>query len=175
MNFVAECEITPEDYKTFVRVIRGRAIRSSGARFSPIFMAIPFGIALGLVGASTKGLAGDPSPWILGFVFGVAWLYVAAIINAASMRKRLEPTKDGYMLGPQHVELRPDGLHIRSKRHEARFEWSIVAPPIDEKEHLFVMVERAAAVIIPKRCFQSDEEKKAFAESVCSLAQHAPY
>jgi hypothetical protein len=176
MNLVAESEITREDYQAFVQFIRRRAFRSSGGWFWLIIVTVPFAIVGGMVAAGWDGQSGSgPMPWILGFVFGVAWLYVAAILNAALMRKRLQPTEDGFMLGWQHWEILPDDLHTRSKHHEARFDWSIVAPPVEEKEHWFVMVERTSAVIIPKRSFQSGEEQKAFIESIRSLAQHGPY
>lgn len=140
-----------------------------------IGMGIPFGIGGGLLAGTTQ--LGDASPWplMVGFVAGVVWLYVTAIVYAQLVRKSLQPKADSYMLGNQRYEIDTNGLQVRTKMHEALFRWDIVAPPIEYDEYYFVMIESFSAFIIPKRCFGNESDGKAFADRIRDLAKHSPY
>jgi hypothetical protein len=175
MNPTVECDVTIGDFNAFTNFLRRHAYRTSSANFWMLVVGIPFGIGGGILAARTGVGDYGPMPLLLGFVSGVVFLYIAALAYAPILRKRLQPTPDGYMLAKQRYELRADGFHVRTKKHEALFHWDIVAPPIERDGHYFVMVERAAAIIIPKRCFTNEAEGNAFAENIRSLAKHEPY
>ena len=175
MNPAADCEVMIADFNAFQKFLKGRTFKEAHGYYLFIGAGLPVGIAMGLSAGLTPLGDGGPWPMMLGFVAGVAWLYVTAIIYARILTRRLQPTSDGYMLTNQHYELRPEGFHVRTTKHEALFRWEGVAPPIDHREHYFVMVERSAAFVIPKRCFKNSEEAGIFAEKIRALAQHPPY
>jgi hypothetical protein len=52
--------------------------------------------------------------------------------------------------------VREDGIGEKSERHESFFLWSVVRSIEITDKHLFIMVDRLAGYIIPRRAFANE-------------------
>lgn len=164
-----QVDITLEDYQAFLKAITAQLKKIPPSPLS-IALVIGFPVIVGVAaGFLAKSAPENPNrlPLLLiGFVCGVVFLYAFAILFSKLQRKRLLPSDGSYMLGPQEIEIREDGIRIASRSHESLFQWSLIAGPDVAKEHIFVMVDRLAGIIVPRRCFASEAEQEKFLEEV---------
>ena len=166
-----QTEIRRDDYNAFLKFIRTKRVRP---RMGYLW---PLGICLGILGGILLEKLfppGDDDTFFLiliGFILGVAFLYLFAILVARSQRKRLSPTDDCYFFGHQEVEIQTDGIHVKSLHHQSHYQWSLVDSPYTTNEHLFIMIDRIAGIIIPRRSFPSEAECNAFLEAIQTRKQ----
>jgi hypothetical protein len=109
---------------------------------------------------------------------GVGFLVaIAAGIFAYLMSWRLfitfgiksTPDPNGSFLSPTDIELAPDGIRWRSKRGEGRTAWNAVNRIVETKSHIYLFIDRAAAHVVPKRCFSSEAAALEFADDARRL------
>jgi hypothetical protein len=83
-------------------------------------------------------------------VLGVARLF------RARMRAQLAPAPDGALLGDSRIELSELRLRVISRHAETQLSWSAVRELRETPMHLFLMLDRAQALILPKRFLGDD-------------------
>lgn len=118
---------------------------------------IVMGIALGLV-LACAGVRLHLASLMAGLFGGVFWLMIFSRLQARNMG----PATDGYILGPRTISLTDDGIRETSQKHESVFRWPSVRSAAIVGEHIFVMVDRNAGIILPCRSFASDIERDQF-------------
>jgi hypothetical protein len=150
-------EITPDDWTAFVHFVAQSVSKSSGGRFGRWFIALGVGAVLGVT-VSITGLGLHLPSLLIGAVGGTLWLVV---ISRLQMR-RMIPAPDGYILGQRQVTLSDNGLRETSQRHESVFRWHGIRGAQLTDQHVFVMVDNNAAIIVPRRAFSSDRECEQF-------------
>ena len=149
--------ITHDDFAAFSRFV----YRSVPRSWTPLVVlwAIIFFVALGL---TVAGLVSHVISFMVGFVFSALFVPV----EMALRRRKLRPAADGYVLGPRTVSLSDTGIREESNRHESSFPWKTIQGVEVTDKHVFVMVDRIAAIIIPRTAFATDEERNQFVEEV---------
>jgi hypothetical protein len=150
-------DITPTDWTAFVRFVTRSIAKSSGGRLGRWFIAVGVGAVVG-VASTVTGIGLHFPSLLVGAVGGTLWL---VIISRIQMRQMI-PAPDGYILGPRQVTLSEDGLREVSQRHETVFHWHAVRGTQTTDQHVFIMVDNNAAIIIPRRAFLSDSEREQF-------------
>lgn len=156
-DMIVHADITPADWTAFVRFVVRNVSRSSGARLGRWLSALGIGVAAG-VACSVTGISLQLPSLLVGAAGVTLWLI---IVSRLQMR-RMVPAADGYILGPRRVSLLEDGLHEASQRHESFFPWHAIRGTQLTEQHMFVMVDNNAAIIVPRRAFSSDTEREQF-------------
>lgn len=73
-------------------------------------------------------------------------------------QRKLLPNENGFMLGSKSYEIGDSGVTESWQHGEAKFRWAGIHGVEETSSHVFVFVDRCAAMILPKRCFDSDEK-----------------
>ncbi len=154
-----QTDITREDWKAFVRYIIRRAQRRCMLLSFLGTAGIGFAIILTF---SMTGIEFQPPSFITGLVFGILAQMAATWLIA----RQMQPAEVGYVLGPQEVEVTDAGFRVMSRHHDAVFHWEGVLSAHVTAKHVFVMVDRNAGIIVPRRYFASDAEREQFVGEV---------
>lgn len=167
------CDITLDDYKAFLKYVLAKALKSRAYKTQWLLIVFAFPIILGVVAGNVAPAKNDSAlrMLLIGFAFGVAIFYALAISLARIQRRRLVPSPDGYVLGPLDVEILDEGIRLTSQRHESLFHWTLVSGPEITKDHIFIMLEPIAGIIIPLRSFKSDADREQFLAEIRSRAK----
>jgi len=99
-------------------------------------------------------------------------IFLLILIGRLQMRGT-RPAPDGIVLGPHEVSILEEGVRNSSERHESLFRWQTVRSADTTAQHIFIMVDRCAAVIVPRRAFTSDEERERFVSEIKARASGA--
>lgn len=83
------------------------------------------------------------------------WLYYRQLPGVTT-------DENGCALGPKLVRLDETGIHQTDDRHTGSSRWSGVLEVRDEAGHVFLMIDRYAAYIVPKRSFQTADDVTRF-------------
>ena len=76
--------------------------------------------------------------------------------------------KDGYCVGPIRIELTADALHEKFRLVHSTHPWSAVEALRETSTLVCLMVDKDAAVIVPKRAFDDDTALQAFKDMAAS-------
>ena len=128
-------------------------------------LLIGSGVAVGVILGVTLAVTGiqlHVASLMAGLFGGAFWL---TLFSRLYMRK-MAPAVDSYVLGPRAVSITDDGIIEKSKKHESLFRWSSIRSVDSVSEHIFVMLERNAGIIVPCRAFSSDAERDQFLAEV---------
>ncbi len=152
-----QTDITTNDLKVFGQHVSTGA---DGGRLMYTLL-IGSGVAVGVILGVTLAVTGvrlQVASLMAGLLAGAFWL---TLFSRLYMRK-MGPAADSYVLGPRAVSTTDDGIIEKSQKHEALFRWSSIRSVDSTKEHIFVMLERNAGIIVPFRAFSSDAERDHF-------------
>lgn len=148
MSQAIEVDIRPGDFRAFARFILRKR------RWLPLIGAFAVGIFLGVFLDFIQKLTGDrldPASVATGVAGGV----ISLIIFSSFMRRGLSPDPDGLTLGRKQITISPEGVRHSSVKHESLFRWSAVRSISVTPQHVFVMLDRNAGIIIPQSSFAS--------------------
>jgi YcxB-like protein len=155
--------ILPEDFRAFSREVARRG--AAGSRAGRLGFAIGAGLFFGLVlGIGSVGPARILDP--LTMLFTAVFLVLFLIVLTRRMRSGFAPLPGGSILGEKTITLSDEGIRSQGAYTESFVQWPAVLDLLETRQHLFVMIDRPAGVIIPKRCFASDLECHEFAEAL---------
>ena len=156
--------ITEADYLAFSKNVV-RTTRRSGGRVKFFLMAMALGAVTGFLVPRLSIFFHAPS-FAIGVLIGMFWLLWVLRMQSAKMR----PQNDGIILGQLELILENEGLRHRSARHESFFQWQAVRRIDETKNHIFIMVDRVAGIIVPRRSFASSTEQQQF---LAELKRHS--
>jgi len=164
--------ITLEDYTAFVKHVARSVSVTDGDRLVRMFIAVAFGLGIGFV-VSLFNISWKPTilaAMVCGALGGGFLLMVAVSSATRKQLRRMRPAEDGYVLGSQETSIEEPGIRQQSSRHQSFFQWSLVRGIKITDQHIFVMVDRTAGIILPKPAFSSDTELQQF---VSELERHS--
>jgi hypothetical protein len=149
-----QTEISHQDFKAFVKYI---AVSTGGGSMYRLLFgsALGVGVILGILGVTFRL---QPADLLVGFIGAVLWLTIFSKLHARNMG----PARDSYIIGPRTVLVTDEGIREVSQKHESVFRWKAVRAAESVGEHIFIMVDRNAAIIVPHRAFPSDAERDRF-------------
>lgn len=152
-----ETDITPNDFKAF-----GKHVATGRDRGKLMYTVLfgsgaAVGILLGLILAVT-GIELQMASLMAGLFGGAFWL----VLFSRLYTRKMGPAADSYALGRRTVSTTDDGVIEKSHKHEALFRWPSVRSVDLASAHIFIMIERNAAIIVPRRAFSSDAERDRF-------------
>lgn len=156
-----QTDITSKDLKVLGQHV---ATGIDGGRLMYTLL-IGSGMAVGVILGVTLAVTGvqlHVASLMAGLLGGAFWL---TLFSRLYMRK-MAPAADSYVLGPRAVSITDDGIIEKSKKHESLFRWSSIRSVDSVGEHIFVMLERNAGIIVPCRAFSSDAERDQFLAEV---------
>jgi hypothetical protein len=119
--------------------------------------------ALAVVGgALLSGVAGlrlhTPTAVSVVLLGVLVWWFISKLYRGA-----VAPLDDGSLVGPRRIELDDDGVRQVAALHEARTRWPGVLSVECTDTHIFLMTDRLAGYIVPRRAFAAGDEADAFA------------
>ena len=154
-----QTDIKQKDWTAFTRHV----VRRSRKHWAPVYLLICGGIG-GATGL-TFDLSGSeihfPS-----FFAGLAVGIISLMIASRLIARQMQPAADGVVLGPHEIEATEAGLRVVSRWSEAVFHWDAIRGVEVTDKHIFVMVDRNAGMIVPRRSFASDAEREQFISEV---------
>jgi hypothetical protein len=155
--------ILPEDFRAFSREVSRQ--RAAGSRFGRLLFAIGGGLLIGVVlgiGSAGPRRILDPFTMLVTAIF----LGLLLVVLNRFLRARLGPDPGGSILGEKTITLSDEGIRSRGAYTESFIRWPAVLDILETRHHLFVMIDRPAGIMIPKRCFASELECHEFAEAL---------
>jgi hypothetical protein len=163
---IIQTDITQKDFRAFVRHV---AIGPDGGRSMYLALwgtVLGVGVTVGITLALTGVQLHLPS-LMAGLFGGVFWLLIFSRIHA----RNTGPAADGCIYGPRTVSITAEGLRECSPKCESLFHWSSIRSVVSLGDHVFVMVDRNAGIIVPRRAFASDTERDQF---LAEIRSHLP-
>lgn len=160
--------ITQDDYTAFVKHVARSVSTPSSDKVVRMIIALAFGLGAGVV-MSLLNLSIHSSHWAAMLCGAFAGAFLLMVIIGELTRRqmnRLKPDDDGFVIGSQNVSLEDEGIRQRSGRHQALFQWTLIRAVAITDQHVFVMVDRIAGIILPKRAFASDADREAFVSEI---------
>jgi hypothetical protein len=79
-------------------------------------------------------------------------------------RTAVRPLRAGSLVGRRRVELSEDGVRQLAELHDAKTRWAGVLSIDETPSHIFLMTDKLAGYIIPRRAFTDDAQRRAFVE-----------
>jgi hypothetical protein len=167
--------LRPEDYWAFETRLMVGERPTKAQHFIRFVVTIISWTVVGIIGTYIyrvllKG-TGNLMNWLIPVLLTIAVVWVFAQIITARQRKRLSPILDGFVLGEKTFSFDHDGFDEDAKNYHARFSWAAVRDLIDGPNHIFMMLDTNVGHIIPKRCFDSDNEANEFLSSISQLRE----
>ena len=145
--------LTLEDYYAFQRAICPPAWRLMPAN-KPLLAGLWLLLLVLFVALLRSGAATGRD---LVVVVATCFLVLCVVqLFRARMRAQLAPLPDGAILGDSRIELSELRLRVISRHSETLLSWAAVRELRETPAHLFLMIDRAQALILPKRFLGDD-------------------
>ncbi len=154
-----QTDITRQDYVAFCRFVARNKIRAH--RLARWVVALVAAVSIGLV-LYWSGLVTDGLSFVAGFISVILWFMIISRVQVF----RVGPADNGFILGKRNVSLEETGIRVVSEKHEFLYRWSAVRDVEVTDQHLFIMVDSNAGIIIPLRTFVSESERKQFVDEI---------
>ena len=119
----------------------------------------------------------DPSAALAETLSGMLPFFAFLVIFFLILRRyqsRFAPDKAGFCLGRHHYQLSDDGIQEQTANTKTFVKWPGILDLGETPDHLFLMLDRSAAIIVPKRIFSSVRDSQEFLDYVQSHRGSAP-
>jgi hypothetical protein len=155
-------ETTAADFQAFqqhaVAKVRGSAgLAASGLSWRSIAVGLPIGIVVAIGGRLLAFRFHLPTAALVVVIVLLFWGYFRWKIAGA-----FTPTAGGAIVGPRQISLDENAVTEESANHRHETRWSGVTSVEETGEHVFLMVDRFAGYIVPKRAFPDSFSRNAF-------------
>ncbi len=161
-------DITQEDYTAFVKHVARTVSAAPGDRVVRMLIGIAVGLGIGFA-LSLLHLSSQPTflaAMLCGALAGGFLLIVVIGDISRRQMQRMRPAEDGYIVGAQEVFIEEEGIRQRSSRHQSVFQWPLIRAVAVTDQHVFVMVDRIAGIILPRRAFSSDVQREQYVSEI---------
>jgi hypothetical protein len=135
-----------------------------------VTVGVALAMAIALVGASVY--LGQSVPF-LAVVIGAAAAVLGVMINMRRMRAAAQPDESGVVLGPSRLTLDPSGMLLEKSHSTIRHDWAVFQEVTVAPGHLFIWVDRVAALIVPVRDLPASVSAHQAADLIRGLAETA--
>ena len=129
-----------------------------------MFTAIAIGLGIGFA-LSLLHISSHPTTLPAMLCGALAGAFLVMVFIGDILRRQMQqmrPADDGVVVGSQELFLEDEGIRQRSAHYESVFQGSLIRAVAVTEQHVFVMVDRIAGIILPRRAFSSDAERERF-------------
>jgi hypothetical protein len=156
-------DITQQDYTAYLtHVSRTLSISKLSTFMSCLRLAIALGLGFSFVMMKSSAPSSVPMVMLNGVLAGGLLMLLLVTIISRWQVQRMQPVDDGLIVGSQEVFLEDEGIRQRSAHHQSVYQWSLVRSITVTEQHVFVMLDSVAGLILPRRSFSSDTERESF-------------
>jgi hypothetical protein len=152
-------DITADDYRAFLQHAVRRA--STGARRTSFGLLVAVWAAIVVLFTWLY----TATPWAPGYILscGVG-IVVGMLLSLWGVQRRvdLSPEEGGYVLGPRVYTLDENGVRARSAATELWVGREAIRALEETPDHIFVYLDRGAALIVPRRAFATPQQAALF-------------
>ncbi|MDH4099725.1 MAG: YcxB family protein [Nitrospirota bacterium] len=148
-------EISMEDFKAFRTYACSRGSKKSF--FVNMLIWIPIGLVVTIL-ANMKGIRLHLPTLVGGSALFIAMIFIYVYIA----RKRYVPASDGPVLGNKRFILTDDRFVEEGESSKSEVTIAAVKSLVETRDHFFVMVDKFAAYIVPKRSFRGVGDHELF-------------
>ena len=144
---------TADDLRAFqqfaVTSVRGFSSRASlGFSWRAVAAGMPIGLVVVILTKISTFEFHTPTALVCVALFPGFWLFFRWRFSRA-----LPPVAEGSLLGPRRTTLDDGGIRETSAHSEHYTDWQGVLSVEETAQHVFVMIDRFAGYVIPKRAF----------------------
>jgi hypothetical protein len=148
-------ESTQADIQAFQRFVvsrvRGFTSKASlGLSWRPIALGVPVGIGVLVAGRLAAFELDGPTAAVSAIVFVAFWIFFRMRFSRA-----MAAAERGSLLGARQVALDDKGVSEESVHHKHMSDWLGVLSIDETDAHIFLMIDRFAGYIVPKRAFSN--------------------
>ncbi|WNC71002.1 YcxB family protein [Thalassotalea psychrophila] len=166
-----EVNLTEEDFVQFNKYALKKVLSSKTTTILCLLQNIASGAVFGLVVMTIfKMLEGKSHSMWNTALFSVATLFFLYLIiikvQQAIYMKKMLPNKDGLVLGSKKIELLENGIKEESQLGYNFYNWKAVVSIEEDKNTVYVFLDKAIALIFPNSSFSSEEEKLDFLTTI---------
>lgn len=133
-----------------------------------VTLGVALVMAVTLVGAS---IYLDQSVPFLAVVIGAVAAVFGVTINMRRMRAAAQPDESGVVLGPSRLTIDPSGMLSEKSHSTIRHDWAVFQEVTIAPGHLFIWVDRVAALIVPVRDLPESVSVHQAADLIRELAE----
>jgi len=155
-----DTKITRRDFRAFVSFVARQG--NPALRFlEPFLFGGGCAVILNLLGALFH-IEYHGQTMIITLVASIATI----LLFVGFRSRRLFPANGGLVLGSKRITLSADGLRQSSEHHDSFYRWSLVRRIGETPQHIFIMLDRNAGLIIPRSSFSTPQESESFLAEV---------
>ena len=163
-------ETTPADIQAFQKfaasLVRGFTSKASlGFSWRSMVLGVPVGILLFIAAKLLRFTFHMPTALVLAGVFLAFWWWASW-----SLARATPPAERGAFLVRRQVSLDENGIREQSAEHKHYSTWQGVLSVEETPDHVFLMIDRFAGYIVPKRAFSDAAQ---LGEFVAFARKHA--
>lgn len=153
-----EVDITLADYHAFVSEMRGasQALMRGRKRWTQLLPMAAFGVVVGLLWTAFSRTSDTGMNWG-SFGLGALSMLILLVLVQRDLWRNIAPLEDGSILGSHTFDFDEDGLRQCCEHCESVMRWAGVHELRETETHFFVMTDRIAGYVIPKRDLGGDE------------------
>jgi YcxB-like protein len=157
MAIVVEFEATRADMSAFQRFVTGRIRQSVRSPVYWLVLAL-LGVIVGGLLSGALGVRFHRPTALVVLLLGVGfWWIIAKLYRSAAT-----PLRHGSLVGARRVELSDEHIRQVAALHDARTRWEGVLSVDETPTHVFLMTDRLAGYIVPRRAFADPAQYAAF-------------
>jgi YcxB-like protein len=142
-------ETVASDWKEFQSDWMSNATSNTSVSWRPIVIGIFFGAAVAFVYIEFRPTLHWPTALAVA-ILSLALIATFLRVFARAMKAAI-PREDGIFLGQHTYRFASDGIFTSGMNCRCEYRWALVNSVRETKNLIIIMVDSAAAVIVPKR------------------------
>ena len=169
-----QVEITSKDFHDFTSFLASE-VKSRPALCMALNIAFFAAISYTAIHLFETGkeLDYETADWMAGpgIIAALAGLWM--VIRSRLPMHIFEPMPDRYVLGIKHFSFSESGIDVSGKRSNSHYQWDAIIRTAETADQFFLFLDANAALIIPKRTFESREDFEEFQRTVLDFRRMA--
>jgi len=165
--------LTVADWQAYQGAWAARLQRHSRLSRKMLLGVIAVALGLGCVLVLLAVQLRQPVPFVA-VVIGACAAVLGIMINMRRIRGASQPDENGVILGPSRLRFDSEGMHLEKAHSQIRHGWPVFQEVTQSTEHLFVWIDRVAALIVPIRDLPAGLSAAQAAQQIRDLAAVCP-